>query len=220
MNFFKKNGVAEAVMLGAITKRKIFSDVKPDIKAISLISSCVATHDDGILRAFAGALEKEGIKILSSTFLIPDLLAVKGCWTKRKPSRSEKADIDIAWNLAKEIGCFDIGQCILVEGGSVLAVEAIDGTDATIRRGAALGKGGAVVVKICKPGQDRRFDIPAVGVETIRAMNQSGARVLVVEAGATVVFDRDEMIELADKLGICVMACEENNGLSNNGAAK
>jgi len=208
MTFFKKNGVKQAVMMGAITKTKLFTDVKPDAKAISIIAKCAATHDDGILRAFALALEKEGIAILPSTFLLPDLLAAKGCWTKRKPSRSEKADMDVAWTLAKEIGRLDIGQCIVAEGGSVLAVEAIDGTDATIRRGGSLGKGGAVVTKICKPNQDKRFDIPATGVGTIETMHESGARVLLIDAGHTVVFDKEEMVALADRHGICIVARE------------
>ncbi|VEN73170.1 conserved hypothetical protein [Candidatus Desulfarcum epimagneticum] len=206
IRFFKKNGVTEAVMMGAISKRKLFSDVKPDTKAISLIASCAVTHDDGVLRAFARALEKEGIKILPSTFLLPEILAPAGRWTKRKPSRSEKADIEVAWRLAKEIGRLDIGQCVVAEGGSVLAVEAIDGTDATIRRGGELGNGGAVVAKICKPNQDRRFDIPATGAGTIKTMHESGVRALAIEAGAAVVFDREEMLALADQWGISIVA--------------
>jgi DUF1009 family protein len=136
---------------------------------------------------------------------LPDLLARKGCWTERKPTRSEKTDIELGWKLAKEIGRLDIGQCVVVGGGSVLAIEAIDGTDSTIIRGGKLGKGAAVVVKVCKPNQDMRFDIPAVGAQTIKSMHEAGAKVLVVEAGKAIVFDREEMIDLADKLGIAVV---------------
>lgn len=206
IRFFKKNKISEAVMMGAIKKTRIFSDVKPDTKAISIIAGMKHTHDDGLLRAFARVLEKEGIRIQASTFLLPDLLAQEGCWTKRKPTRSEKADIDLGWNLAKKIGNLDIGQCVVVGGGSVLAVEAIDGTDATIKRGGKLGKGNAVVVKVCKPNQDIRFDIPAVGAQTIKTMYAAGAMVLAVEAGRAVVFDRKEMIGLADKCGISIVA--------------
>lgn len=206
IGFFKRNSVDRAVMLGAINKTKIFTDVKPDLKAISIIAGMAATHDDGILRAFAGALEKEGIRILSSTFLLPELLAEEGCWTKRKPNRAEKADIDLGFRLAREIGRLDIGQCIVIGGGSVLAVEAIDGTDATILRGGKLGNGHAVVVKICKPNQDMRFDIPAVGAQTIQTMKGAGAGVLAVEAGRAVVFDRDEMIALANEARISIIA--------------
>jgi len=209
IKFFKKNKIYEAVMMGGIKKTRMFKDVKPDIKAISIIAGLRHTHDDGVLSAFANALEKEGIKIKASTFLLPDLLAKEGCWTKRKPNRSERSDIELGWSLAKEIGRLDIGQCIVVGGGSVLAVEAIDGTDATVQRGGTLGKGTAVVVKVCKPNQDFRFDVPAVGMQTIRIMHKAGARVLVVEAGKAVVFDREEMIDLANKHDISIIAVEE-----------
>lgn len=209
IKFFKKNDISQAVLMGAITKTRMFSDVKPDSKAISLIAGMLNTHDDGILRGFVRVLEKEGIKVQSSTFLLPELLAQPGCWTKRKPSRSEKKDIELGWKLAKEIGRLDIGQCIVVGGGSVLAVEAIDGTDATIMRGGKLGKGTAVVVKVCKPIQDLRFDIPAVGAQTIKTMYEANAVVLVVEAGKAVVFDKVEMIERADQFGIAIVAQEK-----------
>jgi hypothetical protein len=209
IKFFKKNSVSQAVMMGAITKTRMFSDVKPDIKAISLIAGMRHTHDDGLLRGFVSILEKEGIEIKPSTFLLPDLLAQKGCWTKRRPTRSENNDIDLGWRVAKEIGRLDIGQCVVVGGGSILAVEAIDGTDATILRGGRLGKGTAVVVKVCKPDQDIRFDIPAIGVRTIKTMYEARARVLVVEAGKAIVFDRKEMIHMADEYGIAVVAIEK-----------
>ncbi|MCK4619799.1 MAG: UDP-2,3-diacylglucosamine diphosphatase LpxI [Desulfobacterales bacterium] len=209
INFFKKHNISEAVMMGAIRKTSIFSDLKDlkaDMKAISLFAGMIHTHDDRILSAFARTLEKEGIKIRASTFLLPDILAQEGCWTKRKPTRSEKADIDLGWKYAKEIGRLDIGQCVVVGGGSVLAVEAIDGTDATIKRGGELGNGTAVVVKVCKPNQDVRFDMPAIGAQTIRTMHEAGAKALAIEAGKAVVFDREEMIALADKFGIAIVA--------------
>ena len=208
IKFFKKNDVKQAVMIGAITKTKMFSDVRPDVKAISLVAGMKHTHDDGLLRGFVRVLEKEGIKIQKSTFLLPNLIARAGCWTKRKPRRSEKADIEIGWKVAKEIGRLDIGQCVVVGGGSVLAVEAIDGTDATITRGGRLGQGAAVVVKVCKPNQDIRFDVPAVGAHTIKMMHEAGAKVLVIEAGRTVVFDQRKMTELADEFGISIVAME------------
>ena len=208
LKFFKRHQVAEAVMLGAIRKTKMFTDIRPDAKALSLIAGMRHTHDDKLLRAFAGLLEKAGIRIRESTMLLPELLAPKGCWTKRKPSRAERKDIDLGWQYAKEIGRLDIGQCLVVGGGSVLAVEAIDGTDATISRGGGLCNGTAVVVKICKPNQDTRFDIPAVGTRTIRTMHDAGVMALAIEAGKTVVFDREEMIALADGYGMSVVALE------------
>ena len=209
IKYFHKFDVNQAVMVGAINKTRMFFDVKPDMKAIAIIAKMKHTHDDGVLGAFAGALEKEGIKIKASTFLLPDLLAQEGCWTKRKPNRAEKADIDLGWKIAKEIGRLDIGQCIVLGGGSVLAVEAIDGTDATIKRGGSLGRKNAVVVKVCKPNQDLRFDIPAIGTQTIETMSKAGATTLAIEAGKAVVFDRDEMIELANKNNISILAIED-----------
>jgi UDP-2,3-diacylglucosamine hydrolase len=210
LKFFKNNRITEAAMVGAIKKTRMFTDVRPDSKALALISSMRHTHDDGLLRAFASFLEREGVQIQASTLLLPELMATPGCWTRRKPSREETADVELGWRLAKEIGRLDIGQCIVLAGGSVLAVEAIDGTDATIRRGARLGNGRAIVVKVCKPTQDDRFDMPAVGAQTIQTMAEADARVLVIEAGKAVVFDRQEMIDLADQAGICILAKREN----------
>jgi len=214
IKFFSGHGVRQAVMAGAIKKTNMFRDVRPDLKTISILAGIKNTHDDRLLRAFADALEKEGILIKASTFLLPDLLAPEGCWTKRKPTRSEHEDIRLGWQLAKEIGRLDIGQCVVVGGGSVLAVEAIDGTDATIKRGGALARGTAVVVKVCKPNQDFRFDVPAIGVNTIKVMADVGVKVLVIEAGKAVVFDRREMIQAADERGICIVARDMEPRLS------
>ncbi len=211
IRFFRQNGVGEAVMMGGVKKTRMFTDVKPDTKAISLIAGLRHTHDDGLLSAFAGVLEKEGIRVRPATFLLPDLLAPPGCWTKRKPSRAQQADIDLGLRMGREIGRLDIGQCIVVGGGSVLAVEAVEGTDATILRGGELGNGEAVVVKICKPNQDTRFDVPAIGAGTIRTMIRARAGVLAVEAGKAVVFDRREMIDLADEAGISIVSVAEQD---------
>lgn len=206
IKYFHKHQVTEAVMLGGITKTKMFTNVRPDTKAIALMARMRHTHDDAVLRAFADLLEKEGIRILPSTFLLPELLAPPGCWTKRKPSQSELSDLRLGWKIAKEIGRLDIGQCIVVAGGTVLAVEAIEGTDACITRGGALGKGEGVIVKVCKPTQDMRFDIPAIGLQTLETMKKAGIKTLAVEAGKAVVFDRQDMIEKADLLGISISA--------------
>ncbi|MFP4194339.1 MAG: LpxI family protein [Desulfobacterales bacterium] len=211
IKFFKKHGVCRAVMIGGIDKPSSVKQLRPDIKAFSLLAAVrrETTHDDRVLRAFAGLLEDEGIEILSSTFLLPELLAAPGCWTRRKPSSRERSDMELGWKMAKEVGRLDIGQCAVVANGSVLAVEAIDGTDSTIKRGGGLGRGDAVVVKVCKPIQDFRFDVPAVGSQTIQTMHEAGARVLLIEAGRSIVFDRDEMIELADKYKISIEARED-----------
>ncbi len=206
--FFKENEVSDAVMAGAITKTKMFSGVRPDLRALKVLATMDHTQDDGLLRAFAGEMEKQGITIRPSTFLLSELLATRGCWTRRKPTKSEMADVHFGWGIVKEIGRLDIGQSVVVRGGSVMAVEAIDGTDATIRRGGKLGQGKTVIVKASKPNQDMRFDVPAVGLETIKAMCDVGASVLAIEAGKTLAFDREEMVALADRNKIAIIAIE------------
>ncbi len=217
LRFFKDNQITEAVMMGAIRKTRMFKDIRPDTKLLSLVSELRHTHDDGFLRAFASLLEKEGIQIQASTMLMPEILAATGCWTRRKPNKNEMKDVVLGWQLAKEIGRLDIGQCIVVASGSVLAVEAIDGTDATILRGGQLGRGKAVVVKVCKPNQDHRFDIPAIGAKTIETMLEADAKVLVVEAGKAVVFNQEDMIGLANRHGISILAMDDSDkALSKN----
>ncbi len=206
--FYRKHRVDQTVMIGGIKKTRIFSDIKPDMKAVMFLARLKHTHDDGLLGALANFFEKEGVIVQSSTFLIPGILAEEGCWTKKKPDRSQLKDIETGWLLAKEVGRLDIGQCLVIGGGSVLAVEAIDGTDATIKRGGGLGNGNAVVVKVSKPNQDMRFDVPAVGLETIKNMYESGVSTLVIEAGKAVVFNKVEMISYADKKGISIVAME------------
>ena len=208
ISFFKSHGVKDAVMAGAITKTKMFFDVRPDLRALKVLATMDHTQDDGLLRAFAGELEEAGITIHASTSLLPELLAKKGSWTRRKPSRSEMSDVHFGWSIVKEIGRLDIGQTVVVRDGSVMAVEAIDGTDATIRRGGKLGREKTVVVKASKPNQDMRFDVPAVGVKTVQTMSDVRASVLAVEAGKTVVFDKQAMTRLADENGIAIIGME------------
>jgi hypothetical protein len=211
IRFFRSHGVDQAVMIGAIHKTRMFSDVRPDLKAIAILAQVRHTQDDRLLSAFADALQREGIAIRASTFLLPNLLAPAGCWTKRRPRRAEMKEIAFGWRMAKEIGRLDIGQCVVIGGGSVLAVEAIDGTDATLRRGGALGRGNAIAVKICKPGQDQRFDMPAVGAQTVETMRASGIGLLALEAAKAVVFDRSQMVRLADEGGICLVGLQESD---------
>jgi DUF1009 family protein len=211
LTFFKSNGVDQVVMMGAIRKTRMFTNLRPDTKALGLLAGMRHTHDDGLLRAFAALLEKEGLRVEPSTLLVPDILAPPGCWTRRKPNRLEKSAIQTGWLLAKKIGALDIGQCLVLEGGTVLAVEAVDGTDATILRGGALGNGNSIVIKVCKPNQDTRFDIPAVGTQTIDTMHAAGATLLVIEAGKAVVFDRDRMIQLANKYKIGIVAVQNSD---------
>jgi DUF1009 family protein len=201
----KKHGVQKALMAGTIAKRLMFK-IKPDLKGLALASKLAIFHDDGILRSLARELEKEGISIVSATAYIPELLSPAGCLTKRKPTRKEKEDIEFGWRIAKELGKLDIGQCVVVRRGTVLALEAMEGTDETIIRGGKLAREKAVVVKVSKPNQDLRFDIPSVGLNTIETMAKVKASVLALEAGKTLMFDKSKMIELANRSGIAILS--------------
>lgn len=207
LKYFRSHGITQAVMLGTVQKTNIFKDIRPDFKALAFIARTAKTHDDAILTSFANLLEQEGIQLRPSTFLLPELISPRGCWTRRRPDKAETRDIYQGWRLAKAVGKLDIGQCIVISNGTVLAVEAIDGTDATILRGAPLAQGsGAVVVKLSKPAQDLRFDLPSSGSATIDTMHRSGATVLALEAGRSISFDREEMIALADRHRISIIA--------------
>ncbi len=206
---FRKAGVNRAAMAGAINKTRLYARIRPDWRAVKLLNRLRNKKDDSILRAIAGELESEGIRIEPSTILLPSLLAPEGILTRCKPNRREEGDIAFGWQLAKGLGHLDIGQCLVVKNQSVLAVEGIDGTDATILRGGDLCHEGAVVVKVSKPTQDLRFDVPAVGLQTIAAMQRVNARVLVIEAEKTIIFDQEKMIDAADAAGISVVVYKE-----------
>jgi DUF1009 family protein len=202
----KQNNVKKALMAGAITKKRMFEDIKPDLKGMSLLAKLAIFHDDDILRAVAGELSKEGIDIISSTFCLPDLLAQPGCITRRKPSKTEEEDIRFGWEIAKEIGRLDIGQCVVVKRKTVLAIEAIEGTDETILRGGELARDGAIIIKVSKPNQDLRFDVPSVGLKTIKTMARARASLLAVEAGKSLMFDKERMVSFADEMGISIVS--------------
>ncbi len=204
---FQKAGVRQAAMCGGVSKPRMFSDIKPDLKALLLINKLRHMADDGILRTLAKVLLDEGIEIVASHDLVPELLAAPGLYTRRGPEPAEQADAEVGWRLAAELGKLDIGQALVVKGKAVVAVEAMEGTDECIRRGGQLAGGaGAVVVKRCKPTQDQRFDLPSVGEGTMAVMQRAGASCLVIEAGRTLVFDHAPMVKRADEAGICIMA--------------
>ncbi len=205
IGLLKQEGVKRAVFAGGIPKTLFFSRAKPDERAIRLLSRLKDKKDDAILRAVAGEVEREGIGVVSPIPFLGKAVAPRGCWTERKPTEREERDIAFGWEMARGIGRLDIGQCIVVKEQMVLAVEAMEGTNETVRRGGKLGRGDVLVIKICKPSQDRRLDLPVIGPMTIRILKDSGASALVVEAGRTVVLDRDEVIRQADQHGICLM---------------
>jgi len=204
----KKAGASEAIFAGSITKTRMFRDARPDLRAIKLWHSLKNRLDDGILRAVADEIEGEGIKVIPSTVLLKDLLVPPGVLTRCSPSKKQWEDIRFGWRLAKELGRLDIGQCVVVKDRAVLAVEAIEGTDNTILRGGQFGGRGTVVIKICKPRQDIRFDLPSIGTQSIQKMSQVKASVLAVEVGRTLFFDRGSTIDLANRSGIAIVGIE------------
>jgi hypothetical protein len=208
INIFKKAHVTEAVMAGGVAKTKLFSKARPDFKGLTLLTKIKHLKDDGVLRTVAAELEAEGITVQPSTLYLPDLLTQKGCHTKRKPTQQEEADIRFGFEAAKEVGRLDIGQTVVVRKKAVVALEAMEGTNECISRGGRLAREDAVIVKVSKPGQDLRFDVPAVGLETIETMIKANARVLAVEAGNTLFFDFLKSIALADEHKITVVGIE------------
>jgi DUF1009 family protein len=205
---FQKAGVRQAVMAGGITRRRLFRDFRPDLKALNLIRKVGTGHDDRILRAVADELGRAGITVVSPLLFLPKLLAAPGVLTRNRPTSLEQQDITFGFGIAKALGQLDLGQCVVVRRGVVTALETIEGTDETIRRGGRLAGKGAVVIKVSKPGQDLRFDLPAVGRDTITVMQEVKARVLAIEAGKTLIFDREEMLAQADAAGIAVVSRE------------
>ncbi len=211
IKYFKKESVRETVLLGTITKTRIFRDIIPDFKGLSLWNKIDVKQDDAILRALADTLEKDGIKVVESTMFLEHLLFPEGVLTKKKPKSSHKNDVAFGWRIARAVGALDIGQCVVVRDGTVLAVEAIEGTDATIKRGGSLAKEKGVVVKVKKPNQDFRFDLPAIGVGTIESMISVGCSLLAVETGQALLFDREAVIKKANEAGIIVLGVSENS---------
>jgi DUF1009 family protein len=211
IDFFKQEGVKKTVFVGSITKTNIFRDVRPDLKGLGLWNKIGIKQDDAILRAVADSLEKDGIEVVASTVYVPELLFPKGILSRKKLSRDQKTDITFGWEIARSLGTLDIGQCVVVRNQTVLAVEAIEGTDAAIRRGGTLGKEKAVVVKLRKPNQDLRFDLPAIGEKTIESMKELNAAVLAVEAGYALFFDKESVIRAADAAGIIIVGVTETS---------
>jgi UDP-2,3-diacylglucosamine hydrolase len=205
---FRDSGIDRAVMAGGIRKQSLFEHFDPDERAQRFLARLGTFGDDVILRGVAAELESEGIRILESTLFLASLVTPVGALTTRQPDEAQWKDIRFGTAVAKAIGQWDIGQTVVVKDGIVLAVEAIEGTDATIRRGRA----GAVVVKVSKPQQDLRFDVPAVGIDTVRACTHTRTAVLALEAGKTLLLDKDEMLQQAEAAGLTIVGVEERSG--------
>jgi DUF1009 family protein len=205
---FHRAGVSRAVMAGGIRKVKLLRNFRPDLRGARFLAKIKSREDDALLRGVAEELAGEGIQILESTLCLAHIVAQKGALTQRVPTAAQWYDIRLGFNMAKEIGRLGIGQTVVVKNQVVLAVEAVEGTDAAIQRGGALAKSGCVVVKVSKPQQDMRFDVPAIGVETIRNIRAVGGAVLAVEAGKTILLEKEELLRDADAAHVAVVGVD------------
>jgi len=202
----KRAGVRRAVMAGGIRKPRHLADMRPDFRGAAFLAKTRSLKDDVLLRGIAAELERDGITVVESTLFCGALVPRAGTLTRATPRAKEWEDVRFGFRVAKDIGRWDIGQSVVVKGGTVLAVEGIEGTDEAIRRGGLLGRGGIVVVKVSKPTQDLRFDVPAVGPTTIDVLREVGGRVLALEADRTLMLDREAMIAAADAADIAIVA--------------
>ena len=198
-------GVTQAVMAGQVKHTKLFADIVPDLALIGVLVRLKSKSTDGLIGGVADVLRDKGIELLDSTAFLGPLMARDGVLTKRAPSDEEHADLTFGYRVADAIAGLDIGQTIAVKSAAVVAVEAMEGTDAVIARAGTLAGAGVRIVKVAKPNQDMRFDVPVVGVSTIGAMKAAGATVLSVDAGKTLMIDGEAIITAADAAGICIV---------------
>jgi DUF1009 family protein len=222
IRFFKNEGVEQAMMAGQVKHVQIFSGAVPDARMLKMILRLPRRNTDALIGAVADELSREGIELIDSTHFLQDQLPQPGTLTKREPSERERGDIEYGLEIAHEIARLDLGQTIVIRAKACVAIEAMEGTDATIRRagevawgrsekrgrigGSVFAKAGLTVVKVAKPDQDMRFDVPVVGVPTIESMTAAGATCLCVTARKTLMFDRDAMIAFANENKIAIMA--------------
>jgi DUF1009 family protein len=205
LRFFREQQVHHAIMAGQIAPKNLF-DLRPDWKALLLLAKLKQRNAEAIFAAIADELAKIDVDLLPATTFLEDSLAPAGLIAGPKLSRREEEDVDLGWKIAKEIARLDIGQTVIVKAGTIVAVEAFEGTSEAIKRGGTLARKGAVIVKVAKPNQDMRFDVPVIGVETIRIAAEAKLRVFAVEAGKTLLLEKDAIVELASHSDISIVA--------------
>ena len=207
IELLQQEGVKHAVMAGQVQHNKIFSSIRPDWKLAKLLLSLPSKNTDSLIGAVARVLEEEGIELVDSTRFLGPLLPAAGVLTRRAPDASETADIAYGQSVARQIAALDLGQMVVVRDLACVAIEAMEGTDETIERAARIAGGQRlVVVKVSKPRQDMRFDVPVVGLKSIEVMCRSNVGALAIDAGKTLLFDREELIKAADEAGIAIQA--------------
>jgi UDP-2,3-diacylglucosamine hydrolase len=207
ISLMQQEGVHRAVMAGQVKHNKIFSAIRPDWKLAKLLFSLPKKNTDSLIGAVAKVFEEEGIQLVDSTMFLKPLLPQAGVLTRRAPNEHEAADLEYGLGVARHIAAMDIGQTVVIADRACVAVEAMEGTDETIARAARFAQGKPlVVVKVSKPQQDMRFDVPVIGLPTVEAMKQAGATALAIDAARTLLFDREQLMELADAAGIVIQA--------------
>ena len=202
---FRENDVHRAIMAGQIAPKNLF-ELRPDVKALVVLAKLKQRNAESIFTAIADELGKANVHLLPATTFLENDLAAKGLIAGAKLSRAEEEDVDLGWNVAKQIAGLDIGQTIIVKNGTVLAVEAFEGTNDAIKRGGALAREGAVMIKVAKPNQDMRFDVPVVGIETIKVAAEAKLRVIAVESQKTLLLEREKVVDLARRAKISIVA--------------
>ena len=205
LKFFRQEKVHQGIMAGQIAPKNLF-DLRPDWKALLLLAKLKRRNAESIFSAIADELAKVNVELLPATTFLEDCLAPAGLIAGPELSRQEREDVDFGWEIAKQITRLDIGQTVLVKGGTVLAVEALEGTNDAIRRGGALASKGAIMIKVAKPNQDMRFDVPVIGLETIRTAAEAKVRVIAIEAGNTLLLERPAIVYLAGREKISIFA--------------
>ncbi len=212
VKFFRAEGVHEALMAGKIEKVRLFQEnIRPDFEMVKVLMKCRDFKDDSLLNGIAHYLHEEGVDLMDSTHFLKHALAGPGVLGKKKPSKQVMEDIQFGFKMAKSIAGMDLGQTVVVKKKAVLAVEAIEGTDLAIRRGGELGGGKVTVVKVAKPNQDMRFDVPAVGLKTLKELIEVKAEAFAFEADKTILLDREELIDRANRKGIALVGVNEHS---------
>jgi DUF1009 family protein len=206
IRFFKREGVEKAIMAGQVKHVQIFSGALPDVRMLKMLMRLPRRNTDALIGGVAQELASEGIELIDSTYFLQDMLPQAGTLSRRATDERERGDIEYGLEVAHEIARLDLGQTIVVRARACVAIEAMEGTDATVRRAGSLARGRLTVVKVAKPGQDMRFDVPVVGIPTIQTMIEAGATCLCITACKTLMFDREEMLRLADEKRIAVVA--------------
>jgi UDP-2,3-diacylglucosamine hydrolase len=212
ISVLKGAGVAQAVMAGQVKHTKLFADIVPDLTLAGVLLRLKAKSTDALISGVADVLRSNGIELLDSTAFLGPLMAGEGVLTRRAPDEEERRDLEFGCRMADAVAGMDIGQTVAVKSAAVVAVEAMEGTDAVILRAGQLAGRGVRIVKVAKPKQDMRFDVPVVGVSTIDAMKTAGATVLSVDAGKTLMIDGHAIVKAADEAGISIVGRPERRG--------